>query len=148
MSLLSSFYPSIKALHILSVIAWMAGILYLPRLFVYHVKHKGNADIVSLFLLMERRLVAFIIWPAMTSTVLTGAALLHIPQAVDWSKGTVYVKLFFVGLLLGLQHFFLRCKKNLERGQNRYSEKFFRFANEVPFVLAIIITFLVVLKPL
>ena len=129
------------------VIAWMAGILYLPRLFVYHVKHGQPKETHEMFLVMERRLVNIIVIPACVGTVITGAGLLCVPAAVNWLKWTVYMKQFFVLLLLILQAFFLRCGKRFKQRKNAYSEKFFRAMNEVPFILAIFIVFLVVLKP-
>ncbi|WP_031934257.1 CopD family protein [Candidatus Hepatobacter penaei] len=147
MTFLSEHYLIIKAIHILFVIAWMAGIMYLPRLFAYHKKHEDNRDIYAMFLTMERRLIAIIIIPSMVGTLITGGLLFLIPQAVNFSVWTPYVKLFFVGLLLAAQLFFLRCWQDFRHHQNKRSEVFFRASNEVPFLLAIVIVLLVVLKP-
>ena len=147
MDFLSSHYLPLKAIHILFVIAWMAGIMYLPRLFVYHKMHEHNKDLYALFLLMERRLIQMIIYPSIVGTMVTGGLLLLLPQAADLTKWTPYVKFFFVLLLMGLQVFFVFCWKGFRMHRNKHSERFFRISNEIPFILAIFIVFLVVLKP-
>lgn len=147
MHVLESFYLSIKAVHILFVIAWMAGIMYLPRLFAYHKKHERNEETYAMFLVMERRLVNIIIIPSMIGTLLTGLALFLTPGVVNWKTWTPYVKFCLVCLLALLQFFLFSCRKDFLNRRNQRSEVFFRSINEVPFVLAILIVFLVVLKP-
>lgn len=144
---LSPYYLPLKAIHILFVIAWMAGIMYLPRLFVYHKMHEKNKALYDVFLVMERRLINIIIYPSLAGTIITGGLLLSLPEAANLAKWTPWVKMFFAGLLLALQVFYILCWWDFLRHKNRYSEVFFRASNEVPFLLAIVIVFLVVLKP-
>lgn len=145
--MLEAYYLPIKALHILSVIAWMAGLLYLPRLFVYHKENEKDKGMYRVFLTMEERLIKMIMIPAFCSSLLTGTLLLHMPRAVNWSTKTPYCKLSLVFLLFCLQVFFYRCWKNFQHKRNKYSSVFFRTINEVPFLIAIGIVFLAVMKP-
>jgi protoporphyrinogen IX oxidase len=143
-------YAWIKALHIIAVIAWMAGMLYLPRLFVYHcAAEKGSAQSET-FKVMERRLLRGIINPAMVATWLLGAWL-------AWSiadsryllllPGWLAAKIVLVLALSALHGLFARWVKDFAADANRHSEKFYRIINEVPTVLMILIVLLVVLKP-
>lgn len=147
MSALAGAYPWIKALHILSVIAWMAGLLYLPRLFVYHAEASLGSSASETFKVMERRLLRGIMIPAMTATYIFGLLLALTPGVVDWDAGWIYAKLAAV-LALTVFHFLLaRWRRDFAADRDRHSARFFRFINEVPTLLLIAIIVLVVVKP-
>jgi putative membrane protein len=138
-------YVWIKALHIIAVIAWMAGMLYLPRLFVYHCEAEPGSKQSETFKVMERRLLKAIINPAMTVTWLAG---LYLAWAGQWYLAPwLHTKLLLVLLLSGVHGFFSRCVKDFAADRNRRSQRFYRFINEVPTVLMILIVILVVVKP-
>jgi protoporphyrinogen IX oxidase len=144
---LSETYPWIKSFHIVSLVAWMAGLLYLPRLFVYHSMAPPGSDRSETFKIMERRLQRGIMTPAMTATWLFGLALAGTPGIVDWNMGWMWVKLAFV-LALTLFHFLLaRWREAFAGDRNRHSTRFFRLINELPAVGLILIVVLVVVKP-
>jgi protoporphyrinogen IX oxidase len=147
MDWLAPLYPWVKALHIISVISWMAGMLYLPRLFIYHCDAEVGSDKSETFKIMERRLLRAIINPAMIASFVFGGALLATPGVIDWSSWWIYVKLVLVLILSGMHGLFSRWRKNFEADQNTLSTKTFRIANEVPTVLMIAIVILVVVKP-
>ena len=138
-------YLWLKAFHIIAVIAWMAGMLYLPRLFVYHAATKPGSEQSETFKVMERRLLKAIINPAMIAAWLLGAWL-------AWSGGWLaapwfYAKLALVLVLSGLHGYLARIVKQFATDQNRYSHKFYRIVNEIPTVLMIFIVLLAVVKP-
>jgi putative membrane protein len=138
-------YEWIKALHVVAVISWMAGMLYLPRLFVYHCEAEAGSKQSETFKVMERRLLKAIINPAMIVTWLAG---LYLTWSGHWFwSGWLHVKLALVILLSGVHGFFSRCVKDFASDRNRRSQKFFRIINEVPTVLMIFIVILVVVKP-
>jgi putative membrane protein len=143
-------YQWIKAFHIIAVIAWMAGMLYLPRLFVYHcVAEKGSAQ-AKTFALMERRLLRAIMTPAMVATWLLGLWLAwHGPDSrFGWFLSPwLHAKLALVIALSAMHGLFARWAKDFGNGRNRHSQKFYRIINEIPTVLMIGIVILVVLKP-
>lgn len=139
-----TFYLTLKALHIIAVIALMAGLLYLPRLFVYHVDAKGEAS--EMLKIMERRLYKFIMNPALIATWVFGLWL--IAQAPDYIReGWMHAKLLFVILLTGAHGYFGKLLRDFAADKNKHSAKFYRILNEIPTVLMIIIVFLVILKP-
>jgi len=139
------WYVWIKALHVIAVIAWMAGMLYLPRLFVYHCEADAGSKQSETFKVMERRLMRAIINPAMIVTWLAG---LYLAWSGHWfSSGWLHGKLALVILLSGVHGFVSRCRKDFEADRNRRSQKFFRIINELPTVLMIGIVILVVVKP-
>lgn len=139
-------YEWIKAAHIIAVIAWMAGMLYLPRLFVYHCEAEPSSKQSETFKIMERRLLKAIINPAMVVTWLAG---LYLAWAGHWfSAGWLHAKLFLVLVLSGVHGVFVRWVKNFAADRNQYSQKFYRFINEVPTLLMIGIVILVVVKPI
>jgi putative membrane protein len=143
--MLADYYDWIKAGHIIAVIAWMAGMLYLPRLFVYHVRAAKGSELSETFKVMERRLMRAIINPAMIASWILGLALAWLGN--HWSEPWLHGKLL---LLLGMQLAHAGCsrwRKQFARDENRHSEKFYRFMNEVPTVLMIGIVILVVVKP-
>jgi putative membrane protein len=147
MNWLIPLYPWVKALHIVSVIAWMAGLLYLPRLFVYHAAEPLGSTTSETFKIMERRLLRGIMTPAMVATLVFGLALLATPGVVDWSSGWIYVKLVSALLLFGLHDFLRRCRRAFAADANKRPARFYRMINEVPPVLMIVIVIMVVVKP-
>ncbi len=138
-------YLWVKALHLLAVISWMAGMLYLPRLFVYHCEAEPGSKQSETFKVMERRLMRAIINPAMTVTWLAGLALAAHLDA--WDEGWFHGKLALVILLSGVHGFFSRWRRQFEQDANRHDERFYRIMNEAPTLLMIGIVLLVVLKP-
>ncbi len=143
---MAAMYPVFKALHIIAVIAWMAGLLYLPRLFVNHVGLASGSEASNMLKGMEGRLMRIIMRPAALLTVIFGGALLS-SGVVDWSMGWIYVKLAFV-LALGFTHGMMeKWRAAFAADANTNPAKFYRMINEVPTLLMIGIVFLVVLKP-
>jgi len=140
-------YPWTKALHIISVMAWMAGMLYLPRLFVYHCSAQIGSDKSETFKVMERRLLFAIIHPSMIASLLFGGALLITPGVIDWGAWWIYLKLVLVLILLGAQWLFSLWRKKFELDQNVVPAKTFRILNEIPTLLMIGAVILVVVKP-
>ena len=139
-------YLWLKAGHIISVIAWMAGLLYLPRLFVYHTDLQAGSDTSELFKVMERRLLKAIMNPAMLSSLFFGGLLLA-DNSTDWSASWLHAKLVCVVGLMVTHMKMGVWRRAFEADSNTKSQKYFRFANEVPTLLMIIIVLLVVLKP-
>ncbi|MGY3610061.1 MULTISPECIES: protoporphyrinogen oxidase HemJ [unclassified Bradyrhizobium] len=138
-------YEWIKALHIIAVISWMAGMLYLPRLFVYHCEAEKGSKQSETFKVMERRLLRAIINPAMIVTWLAG---LYLAWTGHWfSSGWLHGKLLLVLVLSGVHGFFARWMKDFAADRNTRTQKFYRIINEVPTVLMIGIVILVVVKP-
>jgi protoporphyrinogen IX oxidase len=147
MAWLVAAYPWIKALHVISVIAWMAGLLYLPRLFVYHAAEKIGSPTGETFKVMERRLLRAIMNPAMVAVFVFGALLVLTPGVVDWASGWIYVKLFLVACLAALHHALALWRKAFVENRNDRPVRFYRMVNEVPTVLMIAIVILVIVKP-
>ena len=143
----AALYPWIKALHILSVIAWMAGLLYLPRLFVYHAGAEPGSEMSQTFKVMERRLLRGIMNPAMIGTYLFGVLLAATPGAVDWSQGWIYVKLAAVVMLTAFHHRLSLWREAFAADRNVRSARFYRFLNEVPTLILILILVMVVVRP-
>lgn len=139
-------YHWIKALHLISMVAWMAGMLYLPRLYVYHSQVAAGSEASELFKLMERRLLRLIINPAMIATFVFGLWLIHF---IGWQgNGWLHAKIGLV-LVLGAFHAYLaRWRKDFDRDANRHNQRFYRIVNEVPTVLMVLIILLAVLKPI
>ena len=138
----------IKAFHIVAVVAWMAGTLYLPRLFIYHCAAETGSPQAETFIVMERRLLRAIINPAMIVSLVLGAILLSEPGMIDWVGDIwIYLKLAFVAVLVILHGFLARWRKAFEAGENRHDARFFRWINEVPTVAMIAIVIFVVVKP-
>ena len=147
--LLSALYLWTKAFHLMSVISWMAGLFYLPRLFVYQAEKGSKATEPALTLqVMEEKLLRVIMTPAMAATWLFGLLLAMTPGVIDWSSGWVWIKLLCV-LAMTIFHMFLaRWRRELREGTSTRTGRFFRLANEVPTVLMLIIVIMVVAKPL
>lgn len=136
----------IKALHVISVIAWIAGMMYLPRLFVYHSAAETGSIQSETFKIMERRLYRGIITPAMGATWLFGLIMVF-SGLVDWSSGWPWVKAVAVILLSGIHGFYGRQVRNFAADRNQRPQGFFRLINELPFVLVIITVIMVIVKP-
>ncbi len=145
--MLATLYPWIKALHVISVIAWMAGLLYLPRLFVYHADAPAGSVQSATFKVMERRLLRAIVVPGMLATLLFGGLLLSVPGLVDWHEGWIHTKLVLVGGLLVFTHFLARWRRAFDEDRNTHPAVFFRKINEIPTLLMIAIVVLVIVKP-
>ncbi len=137
----------IKALHIISVIAWMAGLLYLPRLFVYHCEAEPGSPQSETFKVMERRLLRAIMNPAMILAFVFGGLMLATPGLIDWSSGWIWVKLTAVAILTVLHHVFGRWRKTFEADANTRPAKTYRMVNEVPALLMVIIVIMVIVRP-
>lgn len=135
----------LKALHIIAVIAWMAGMLYLPRLFVYHVDAPIGSPMSETFKVMERRLLKTIMNPAMIAVFLTGLFLAYVTGY--WQSPWLHTKFALALGLAALHGYFSRCVRVFGADSNARSARFFRVVNEIPTVLMILIVFLVVLKP-
>ena len=141
-------YLALKALHLISVISWMAGLLYLPRIFVYHVENKNETKVCEVFKTMEFKLYNYIMMPAMVLSWLFGLLLITIIGFEQLSNTWLKLK-FFLVIILTLYHFFLgNCLNNFKIDKNKYSSRFFRIFNEVPTILLILIVFIVILKPI
>ncbi|MDP2125172.1 MAG: protoporphyrinogen oxidase HemJ [Parvibaculum sp.] len=146
MDFLAGYYVWIKALHIISVIFWMAGMAYLPRLFVYHAESAPGSDKSETFKIMERRLLRGIINPAMIATFLFGIALLALNPGLVWDIW-MQAKLVLIVVMSGLHGMFSRWRKQFERDENTRDARFYRIVNEAPPVLVIFIVLLAVAKP-
>ena len=144
-------YLLFKSIHLIAVISWMAGLLYLPRIFVYHseaVRDNKSEDLMSTFKVMERRLFIYIMNPAMIVSWIFGVLLIHTIGIDSISFFWLQLKLFFV-IILTVYHFFLlQCLRNFSENNNSFSSKFYRIINEIPTVLLIGIILVVVFKPL
>lgn len=146
---MGKYYLLIESLHVISVIAWMAGMLYLPRLFVYHTDAKPGGELDETLKIMERKLLRLIINPAMIASFVLGLMLMHITQV--WKPEVAgywfHAKAALLVLMFASHGFMARCRKKFERGENKYSKRFYKILNEVPTVLMIGIVFLVIMKP-
>ena len=144
-------YLLFKSIHLIAVISWMAGLLYLPRIFVYHseaARDKKSEDLMSTFKVMERRLFIYIMNPAMILSWIFGILLIHTIGADNFGSIWLQLKLAFV-IILTIYHFFLfQCLRKFTENTNNYSPRFYRIINEIPTVLLIGIVLVVVFKPL
>ena len=144
-------YLLFKSIHLIVVISWMAGLLYLPRIFVYHseaVAKNKSEDLMSTFKVMEKRLFIYIMNPAMIASWIFGGLLIHTIGIDNSSSLWLQLKLLFV-VILTIYHFFLfNCLRKFAENNNAYSVKFYRIINEIPTVLLILIIFVIVYKPL
>ena len=141
-------YLTFKALHLIAVISWMAGLLYLPRIFVYHAETRENKEQSETFKLMEKRLYFYIMNPAMISSWIFGVLLIHSQGIISLSLLWMKIKLGLVIILTAYHFYLLAVLKDFQIDNNTKSSKFFRVINEVPTILLIIIIFIVVFKPL
>ena len=144
-------YLLFKSIHLIAVISWMVGLLYLPRIFVYHseaVRDNKSEDLMSTFKVMERRLFTYIMNPAMIVSWIFGILLIHTIGMDNFGSLWLQLKLVFV-IILTIYHFFLfQCLRNFTDNTNSFSPKFYRIINEIPTVLLIGIILTVVFKPL
>jgi len=141
-----SIYLILKALHLISVITWFAGIFYLPRLFVYHAAADDQIS-KDRFVVMEAKLYRFIMNPSMIVTLVLGVWMLTLNWTGFSSQNWIWIKIALVAALIGYHHYCLGIIKAFSRGEVRHSEKFFRIFNEVPVLILISVVFLAVLKP-
>ena len=144
---LAAVYSWTKAFHIIAVIAWMAGMFYLPRLYVYHCELRRGSAEGERFKVMERRLLKQIINPAMIATWTFGVLLVLTPGIVSWSAGWWYVKLAMVVLMSGFHGALSRWRRDFLEDRNTRPQRYYRIANELPTVLVIVIVVMVVVRP-
>lgn len=144
---LFNHYLWIKALHVIAVMSWMAGLLYLPRLFVYHCGAEAGSELSETLKVMERRLLKFIMGPASIVTWLAGGMMLWLNGDALMAQGWMHAKLLLVVLMTGAHHAMMAWTKKFAADANTKSDKFYRIANEVPTVLMIVIVILAVIKP-
>ena len=143
-----NIYLLFKSLHLISVISWMAGLLYLPRIFVYHAQNNSQAIISEVFKVMEKKLFFYIMTPAMILSWLFGLLLIHEIGFEQLGQIWMILKLVFV-VLLTIYHFYLGSILNqFKLNLNEHSHKFFRYINEIPTILLILIIFVVIFKPI
>ena len=143
-----NFYLTFKALHLIAVISWMAGLLYLPRIFVYHTENPDEKQINEVFKIMEFKLYNYIMMPAMILSWIFGLILIGSIGFEQLHSTWLIIKLILV-VVLTIYHFFLgKCLSKFKNDENKYSSRFFRIFNEIPTILLILIVFIVVFKPL
>ena len=144
-------YLLFKSIHLIAVISWMAGLLYLPRIFVYHseaVQNNKSEDLKETFKVMERRLLVYIMNPAMIVSWIFGVLLIHTIGMDNLGSIWLQLKLVFVIILTMYHYFLFQCLRKFAENDNSFSPKFYRFINEIPTVLLIAIILIVVFKPL
>ena len=143
-----NYYLLFKSLHLISVISWMAGLLYLPRIFVYHSENNDDKKISDVFKIMEKKLYFYIMTPAMILSWIFGLLLIHSIGFQQLGQTWMILKIIFV-ILLTLYHFYLgKTLNQFKFDQNTHSHKFYRLINEIPTILLILIVFVVIFKPL
>jgi protoporphyrinogen IX oxidase len=147
MTVLVAIYPWIKAFHIIAVIAWMAGLLYLPRLYVYHCETKPGSLESERFKVMERRLLRQIMLPAMIMVWTLGVLLVLTPGVIDWHAGWWHVKLTAALAMTGFHGALSRWRRDFLEDRNIRPQRFYRIANEIPTVLMIVIVVMVIVRP-
>jgi putative membrane protein len=141
-------YLLLKSLHLIAVISWMAGLLYLPRIFVYHVENKDKKIATDIFEVMEKRLFFYIMRPAMIFTWIFGLILIYLNGIEIFSQLWMQIKIVLVILLSVYNDYLGKCLVSLKNSSNTRSSKFFRVINEIPTILLILIVFIVVFKPI
>tara|TARA_E500000331_G_scaffold66191_1_gene60913 strand:- start:842 stop:1279 length:438 start_codon:yes stop_codon:yes gene_type:complete len=141
-------YLLFKSLHLIAVVSWMAGLLYLPRIFVYHVENKEKKEATDIFEVMEKRLFSYIMRPAMIFTWIFGLILVYLNGIEIFSQLWMQIKIALVFLLSAYNGYLGKCLLALKDNTNTRSSKFFRIINEIPTLLLIIIVFIVVYKPI
>ena len=143
-----NFYLLFKSLHLISVISWMAGLLYLPRIFVYHAQNSSEKKTSEIFKTMERKLFFYIMTPAMILSWIFGIILIHSIGFQQIGQTWMILKIILV-IILTLYHFYLgKIVAQFKIDQNIHSHKYYRIINEIPTLLLILIVFVVVFKPL
>lgn len=143
---MADYYEWFKALHVIFVISWMAGLLYLPRIYVYHTRAKVGSEMDKTFQIMERRLLRIIMNPAMVGTYTFGLILVWI-YGLEALGAWFHIKISAVILITILHMLMARFRRAFAEGKNHHSEKFYRFFNEVPAFLMIITVIMVIVKP-
>ena len=141
-------YLLFKSLHLIAVVSWMAGLLYLPRIFVYHVENKAKKEATDIFEVMEKRLFFYIMRPAMIFTWIFGLILIYLNGIEIFSQLWIQIKIVLVILLSVYNDYLGKCLVSLKNNSNTRSSKFFRVINEIPTILLILIVFIVVFKPI
>ena len=141
-------YLLFKSLHLIAVISWMAGLLYLPRIFVYHVENKQKKEAADIFEVMERKLFYYIMRPAMILTWIFGLILIYLNGIEIFSQLWMQIKIVLVILLSAYNDYLGKCLVSLKNNSNTKSSKFFRMINEIPTIILIFIVFLVIFKPI
>ena len=142
-----AYYLWIKAIHVIAVISWMAGLLYLPRLFVYHATAERGSTQSETFKLMERRLAHAIMTPAMIVSFIAGFSMLAINPGLMAAGSFMHIKLLFVFALLGVHLMMLRWRREFEEDRNTRPQRFYRIVNEVPTLLMVGIVILIIVRP-
>ena len=140
-------YSWLKAVHVIAVISWMAGLLYLPRLFVYHCAQAPGSAASETFKVMERKLLRYIMNPSMIVVFAVGFWLIWEMGAGAWSLGWLHAKLAFVAVLAGMHGMMAKWRRAFELDRNRHSHRFYRVMNEVPTLLMIAIVILAIVEP-
>ena len=141
-------YLLFKSLHLIAVISWMAGLLYLPRIFVYHVENKEKKEVTDIFEVMEKKLFYYIMRPAMIFTWIFGLILIYLNGIEIFSQLWMQIKIILVILLSAYNDYLGKCLVSLKNDSNTKSSKFFRIINEVPTIILIFTVFLVIFKPI
>ena len=143
-----NFYLLFKSLHLISVISWMDGLLYLPRIFVYHAENSDDKKISDVFKIMEKKLYIYIMTPAMILSWIFGLLLIHSIGFQQLGQTWMVLKIIFV-IFLSLYHFYLgKTLNQFKFDKNTHTHKFYRLINEIPTILLILIVFVVIFKPL
>ena len=143
-----NYYLLFKTLHLISVISWMAGLLYLPRIFVYHAENSDDRKISDVFKIMEKKLYFYIMTPSMILSWIFGLLLIHSIGFQQLGQTWMILKIIFV-IFLTFYHFYLgKTLNQFKFDQNTHSHKFYRLINEIPTILLILIVFVVIFKPL
>ena len=140
-------YVWIKALHVIAVIAWMAGLLYLPRLYVYHAGVTPDSEAAAHFRVMERRLLRAIMNPALIAVLIFGGLLLANFGPGEWRAGWLHVKLLCVAVLIAIHMLLARWRRQLEAGKSPQTARTYRIVNEIPALLMVIIVIMVIVRP-
>ena len=141
-------YLLFKSLHLIAVVSWMAGLLYLPRIFVYHVENKEKKEATDIFEVMEKKLFFYIMRPAMIFTWIFGLVLVYLNGIEIFAQLWMQIKIVLVILLSAYNDYLGKCLTSLRDNSNTRSSKFFRMINEIPTVMLIFIVFLVIFKPI
>ena len=141
-------YLLFKSLHLIAVVSWMAGLLYLPRIFVYHVENREKKEATDIFEVMEKKLFYYIMRPAMILTWIFGLVLIYLNGIEIFSQLWMQTKIVLIILLSAYNDYLGKCLVSLKNNSNIRSPKFFRIINEVPTIMLILIVFLVIFKPI
>ena len=143
-----NLYLLFKSLHLIAIVSWMAGLLYLPRIFVYHVENFEKNETIEIFKVMERKLYFYIMYPAMVLSWIFGLILLSINGFSSFNLLWLKFKFFFVIVLTAYHLYLGKCLNDLKNDNNQKSSKFYRIINEIPTILLILIVFIIIFKPI